>query len=423
MSTPRTEKKRAAPRSRRAAQPRPAPRTSHATPRPALHPRVLARSAAHPRAPLSDSTIRMLPPRYPNADSGVAVSTSMTRYTRMSGDMNTSVRITSLEPLVSLAYPTTSAVPTHPGEYSQYRGVGTTTGTTDVTVTPYVLGLKPGSMPFYQPYSSSSWNTGLMIPEGSVNTLISLAFTRYRVRSARLHFCPNASTTESAQITLAFSNDPAHPLFGLNDAGSSDYPYVADLMTSANAVTFSAWSAWSAHLPVQPDQWYYRYLGPKYGTGGIVLWPDSDTRQTCWGAIACLGPALTGSPIQYGQLYLETEYEYSDPSPVTRDLAGGIRLAVGVGPAGDDGKEEKKEEEALVPTPASSSGAGMALAPDGPVRRIVRAPESTSVDDEPWDTVVTPRFASPPTAAPGGSLYTTGRTPSEKKALALPVGR
>lgn len=356
-------------------------------------------------------SLRVIPPKFQDVTIGAAISSSMTRHTRLSGDMNSTVTVHTLEPLVQLAYPN-GATPVATNTFGCFRALGTFNGTGQVLVHPYTIGLKPGTLPYYEPNASTTWNTGHIWPEGSVAMLISLAFARYRVKSAKLHYCPTTATTELPQIVIAYSNDPAHPLFGVADSPALAYPSQSVIMTSANAVAFSAWAAWSAELPVVP-QWFYRHLQPQYGTTTAVF-PDSEVRESCWGCLCALSNGSGSADIPFGQLYLETEIEYMDPSPMTDLYAGGgvhplaeLKL---LGLPGPEDSKETKEEKKDSGSGAPGAGAAAAAAP---------APLKPCDEDDEWDRSPDTRRFPAPSAVPGGSAYEAGRPPSLKRTLGM----
>jgi len=183
---------------------------------------------------------------------------------------------------------------------------GTSSFVTSIGLNPYLLPL------------TAAWNGTAFVGATSARwisphiPLLSVAFDRYRMVSMGLNYEPQATATLEDRLTLAWTDDPAHPF--LSPLGILNTSTVArtqlDLLVTKDSVAFMPWKPWSLRLPVATDS---RFL---YDNVAATSLPTNRFSQ--FGALSCISavPPTEGTAT-YGILYIRTCIDLFDPVPIT----------------------------------------------------------------------------------------------------------
>jgi hypothetical protein len=301
----------------------------------------------------------------------------------------------------------------------------------------YVGALSPWRLPFYQYNSTTTWSSGVAFVNATFLAAVAQSFTKYQVHGdLKLHYRPLTASIATDNYILAVTADPAHPVVGLQENPTVNFPTTATLNNGPASVQFVAWAPWSASFPVDNTP-KHMYCFPQFATGtSTITYQEEDLRTTCFGSICALAAQDNSSSLitTAGELYWEYTVDFMDPFPITdtswvgadertksreievsrgprfslrdpyprpaRDpswrtvhLAPGARAPTVVERKDGEGKEEVKEDgRAFVPPPVGS------------VLKV-------TTDDDGWaESSPPPGWRPAPSGAPGGTL------PSSKRA-------
>jgi len=137
--------------------------------------------------------------------------------------------------------------------------------------------------------------------------LIASAFTRYRVRGLKFHYCPQSSTTTGERLIFAFANDPVHPVLW-----NSTPPTAAALESLADSVPFGPWETWSLDCTDRVAQdVLFTYSDPSTSVGQIT------ERFSDFGVIALVTSSASGANTACGVLQMELDVELMEFCPIT----------------------------------------------------------------------------------------------------------
>jgi len=197
---------------------------------------------------------------------------------------------------------------------------------------------------------------GMALPNSLFSTFIAQCFTRYRIIGGlKLHYEPQAVTSDPTRFNLAFTNDYYHPTVGERAYQLGVPPNSAVLDDSPNAIAFASWNAWSAEFPML-SEWRYNYAWPAYGTNTFT----DEERLNFFGALSVIvnGSTVSGYAT-VGRLYWDFEVEFADPYPIiTASFASYFveldrkqaRLrARSVAAPTEESKEARPEDESVTP--------------------------------------------------------------------------
>lgn len=145
--------------------------------------------------------------------------------------------------------------------------------------------------------------------------LIASAFVRYRLRSLKFHYEPQASSTDSQQMVFAFAADPVHPVLW-----NSTPPDANDLLALSDSRAFMPWEPWTMDLTDRIDTKtvMYTYSDPATTVGTF------SERFSDFGVMSCVGATPSqAANLAGGVLYMETDIELMEfcPISVTRPAA------------------------------------------------------------------------------------------------------
>jgi hypothetical protein len=270
--------------------------------------------------------MRILPPKFPPRSTADGVpagyTTAVQRSFEITGNMHGRCRVRFCEPFGEIVTPPNTVVqPPYAGLSMTASLNGTSTTTNDLIMQlalgsvrfPFITnsGLTVGTPSYYQ---------GMAFPNATFGSNIGVNFGKYRnTGRLRLHYRPLVSTTDNSDFIIALSADGAHPVVGLSQSQLS-VPTFTTLDNGCNSLQFVAWQPWSIEWEVDnTEKFTHRY--PYYQSGGTFLtipWYEADTRASTFAGMTVLSNGTSGSSITVvkGQLYWETEFEYSDPWPV-----------------------------------------------------------------------------------------------------------
>lgn len=141
--------------------------------------------------------------------------------------------------------------------------------------------------------------------------LIASAFVRYRVRSLKFHYEPQAAATLTDRLVFAFADDPMHPLLW-----NATIPTQASLLALSDSVAFAPWRSWSMDVTHRvQDQLFYTFTDPSTTVASFA------ERFSDFGVISCVTDGVSaGSTHQCGVLYMETIVELIEFCPISVTL-------------------------------------------------------------------------------------------------------
>lgn len=241
----------------------------------------------------------------------------MHRRFEISGDLFSGVRCRVLEPFSGVCKPQSSVYDMASSSYPAFQMSGSIDGTTiNAALTPYTLALSPLAMPNYFAVSSTTWDTGTCFADSNVLQSMCRSFGKYRVHSLTFHYKPNASTGDDALLAFAYSEDPSHPLIGVSEFSTSNYPGISTCENSANSISFAPWLPWSMRVPVDPSTRYMAIDGVFASATTSVVYDAADIRHTNFGSVCLLSSQKSADgATRVGELYWEIDVELMDPTP------------------------------------------------------------------------------------------------------------
>jgi hypothetical protein len=246
----------------------------------------------------------------------------------------------------------------------------------------------------------AAFNT-LLVPNSPHVGLQALSYSRYRALSLGFSYQPQGQTTQSTPATLGesrlrfcYTSDPTHPILGFlgyRGTGTIDYSLLCETPTS---IQFAEWNAWKLDVANAPSDWLYinqPRVAPgmsDFSSGNVAL-----IRETYFGAATCFDSysASTGSPsdrviMPHGMLWMNGEFEFSDPSPL---------LMTYIPPA-------------LRSMPyLTASSLAQSVAPDAESKEERKTPiDIPDIEDLCTPDVISPpHYRQLPSSAPGGKSY------------------
>jgi hypothetical protein len=284
----------------------------------------------------------------------------------------------------------------------------------------YTVALNPFANAFYTATAGSAWTVGTCFADGAVLSQMATLFSRYRVHGLKLHYRPACPTFQPGLWALAFSDDPSHPRFGVNEFSTANYPGISTLETSANCMVFAPWMPWSISMGVDNAIRYVAMDGVYAASTTSVVYDAADIRHTNFGALCCLTNVRNtdGSPapsLRVGELYWELDIEFSDPSPVSNAYNIPLYLRHGHPSSAKAARLLNSSRSTSFATsllrPPLPTTTSVSVPPEGkeekkdpppPPLVTARSPSAWDDDDEPSPAAVRPTASS----VPGGSLYT-----------------
>jgi hypothetical protein len=281
---------------------------------------------------LGSATAKLLKPLFRDTESAPAAVSSMEhRKFEMSGNLFTGVRLKVLEPFGGVCQPQSTVYDMQASSFPAFQIASSNNGTSiQAASTPYAMGLNPVAMPFYFAVSSTNWDTGAAFSDSNVQTLIASAFSRYRVSKLTFHYRPTCPSITQGRLVFAYSQDVSHPLIGISEFSTSQYPGLSTLENGSNSISFAPWVGWSLAVPVDSDP-RYMSLDGVYGASTNAVYDAADLRHNCFGSVCCLNNVKsTGDALRVGELYWEIEMEFYDPVPISINYAIPLYMRMGL---------------------------------------------------------------------------------------------
>lgn len=234
----------------------------------------------------------------------VAVSDDIQQSVRFgAGDNPGDLRIHATIPLYQVCSGWTSGILTIPGGF-----VSTADPTTLIPPeTSVQLGIGIGL------HSNNQLTFPYLSPAVS---LISNAFTRYRMRKLQFIYEPQSSTIVQDRTVFAYAEDPRHPLFyAPNDASQLSS---GKLLALSDSIAFAPWRSWSLDVSksVTQNLMYTAIVDTSPYLGQPQL---SDQRFSMFGTIGCVTSNTTYTgPVIYGILYARMEVDLVEFCPIVQ---------------------------------------------------------------------------------------------------------
>jgi hypothetical protein len=148
-------------------------------------------------------------------------------------------------------------------------------------------------------------------------SLISAAFTRWRIRKLVFKYMPQSTSTQADQLVFAFAADPNHPVIGLSEIGVMTN---ATLLNVGDSIPFMPWKEWSLDvsdtLKKEAELFVKETFVPNLGATDDAQ-VGAITRFSQAGVFACTHSTAQTSPIVYGVLYGCAEFELLEFCPIT----------------------------------------------------------------------------------------------------------
>jgi hypothetical protein len=155
--------------------------------------------------------------------------------------------------------------------------------------------------------------------------LIGQAFSKYSIKNFKLSYLPTTTTVDPVNFSLAFTDDPMHPVLGMDayTTTASSQPTYNTTKNSVNSVAFAAWSTWERAYKVDPSTVYYTGASLQEGLQFVDFKAEApfegqDLRFSHFGAISVLcnsTNAVANAP--KGELYMEIDMVFFDMVPVS----------------------------------------------------------------------------------------------------------
>lgn len=158
-----------------------------------------------------------------------------------------------------------------------------------------------------------SWAAFDCFPNSSYLSIIASGFSRWRYASSTtFHFQPMAPTSTTVDFTFTYTQDPYHPILGFRAYENGNYPSESTLQTGSYSVSYAGWQPWSLTVPNDTNSVLYTYPLSNASTA-----MTDEQRLEFSGCISNIASTFSTGPVRYGRLWIETEIEFSDPSPIS----------------------------------------------------------------------------------------------------------
>lgn len=321
------------------------------------------------KAPSTPSLLQTSPNTMVAASTAISTQ-SRTQVQFLSGDFTGSCRIRVHIPLVGLCCLDSPGVGGNqtPGFFAYAAA------SSSFAYTPMATILLNPVQGFALRESSTTYETQKCIWDCPLMNLIATCFTRYRCMTDMvLSYSPIGSTSSTVAFTIAYTQDPYHPILGDRAYSNALYPVYSTLLYAPNAVRFASWMPWTKAFVTDKVTKYFMY---NTSPGGAT--PNALERFGYFGALSCQTNSYSpsGDIENFGELYVSMDFEFTDPiaikgnNPIPVLLSGGF--VPGIQPENkasssslsSKSKETKADgvhdsKESKDPLPPSSSIAGM----------------------------------------------------------------
>jgi len=172
-------------------------------------------------------------------------------------------------------------------------------------------------------------STYICYPDCALLNILGSAFSKYRLNGkVELAYSPQTTTTDETNFTLAFADDPDHPVLGMGawTAAASTgvgQPSVGTLKNSPNSVVFAAWATWSRTFPVDSGTVYYTTNNMANSLESAIFddtppFYKSELRYSHFGAVSASTNRLSADAnyVSKGELFLGLDVEFFDLVPI-----------------------------------------------------------------------------------------------------------
>jgi hypothetical protein len=140
-------------------------------------------------------------------------------------------------------------------------------------------------------------------------SLISAAFTRWKIRKLIFKYRPQSTSTLADQLVFAFAADPSHSLIGLLSTGILTN---SSLLNVGDSIPFMPWMAWDMDVSSTLRTESELFMADKFSVDDVM-----DTRFSQAGVFTCTHGTSQATPIVYGVLYGCAEFELLEFCPIT----------------------------------------------------------------------------------------------------------